>query len=210
MVENRWNLWNVSAGRVRLDNFMSKLKSYKVLSVSKIYGEKMILNTYDINFLIKKTKLNKSQLFKLLEEPRDFDLVLDSVSTKLNVEDLQNLENLSKLIKIKIILYHLSQDKDCDISAKSYISEILSNNYDQLYALKNIRQSKQNQEIKEFISVINSDEIDIKKLNLASSFFIKMGKRDIGYDMRDWISIIRQTKEVIKSNSSKICRKTKE
>ncbi len=98
---------------------------------------------------------------------------------------------------MKIVLYQLSCHKDYDINEKSYISDILINNYNQIYKTCYLPKKGQKKEIIHFISVINDTELDKKQLNTAIDNFIKLGRRDIGSHLPSWIDIIRKSKEII-------------
>jgi len=160
----------------------------------------MKLHKNDILFLLKKTQISLKSLINLIEEDRDFNLVINAVALNIDLNDTNELSLLSDKLKLKLILYHRAKDKDYDISEKSYIADLLINNYNQIYKTCDISQKKQKKEIKQFISIINDINIDSNKLNTIASNFNKLGYKNISNHLSDWIDIIRQSKTLISSS----------
>lgn len=160
----------------------------------------MKLYEHDILFLIQKTKLSLKSLLNLIEDERDFDLVIDSISTNINEDDIREFPKLSEKLRVKIILYHSSRHKNYDISEKSYISNILVSNYNQIYTSQSSPVKGQKRAIKYFISIINDSQIDQNKLSIAAQNFTKLGQSNISNHLYDWIKIIKKSKEFILNN----------
>lgn len=152
------------------------------------------MNIFDIKFLLKKTGLTEDRLFILIEESRDLDLVIESIATKLSDDEIKDISGLSKKLRVKLILYSLLSHKDYDIASKSYLSDILSSNYDYLYCDKTVMKKTKDREL---ILAINQQEIDPKQINALGSSYLKQGKRDIGFDIFELVRIIKKSKELI-------------
>lgn len=164
-----------------------------------------MLNINDLQFFLDKTGLDPKRFINLIEEDRDFDLVIESIACHLSDVDKKILPKLSQKLRTKIILYNLSCHKNYDISEKSYISDILYNNYNQIYKTCYLSKKSIKKEIKHFISVINNMTENKKEINVAVNNFIKLGRKDISSHLCDWINIIQESKKIIKSYIS-VCK----
>ncbi len=156
-----------------------------------------MFNKNDLNFILYKTKLPIKRLLLLIEEDRDFDLVIHSIASNLSDEDKSFLSDLSQKLKLKMILYNLSKDKDYDIKEKSYICDLLDNNYNSIYKIGYVTKNRQKREIKEFISVLNEKTINKDKKNGLISFLNK-SVPNFGNHFDDWVNIIKESKVIIK------------
>ncbi len=157
-----------------------------------------MLNKNDLKFILYKTRLPLKQLLNLIEEERDFELVIDSIASNLTIQDIKLLPDLSDKMRVKLALYHSSKETDYDIAEKSFVSDILSKNYKQIYTKAYLPVKGQKPVIKQFISVINNNALDNKKLNEMICNFNKIGKREVGIHLKNWIEIVNKTKEFIK------------
>lgn len=157
-----------------------------------------MLQTNDLNFILTKTKLPIRKLLTLIEEDRDFELVIESIACHLTEEDKKMLYKLSSKLKIKIILYNLACNKDYDINEKSYICDILISNYKQIYSSCYLPRKGQKRVINQFINAINNDKINVEKLMSTANNFNKIGYKDISSHLSDWIEIIKQSKKIVK------------
>lgn len=172
-------------------------KVFDIFSVNLL--EDMSLSKHDIDFLIRKTGLSKLKLKLLMEEPRDFDLLLDSVSTLLSTEELNQLDNLSKKVKVKLVFFHLLKDKDYDLSSKSYLSDVLTDNYDIICS--QTPKSKPKLKDRDLVLFLTNKQQDDSTILSLSSSYLKMGKRDIGFNMRDFLNIMKKSKEILQKKS---------
>lgn len=154
------------------------------------------LSQNDIKFLCYHTKLSPEKLLLLTEEERDLDLVLDSISAA-GLKNKVILRDLSKRIRVKLVFFNLSKGQNCDISQKSMISNILFDNYDEIYCGKASKIKKINKNIQQLIGVIKGKNMNnSKEISIIGDNFIKAGNREIGYHVAEWVSIIKQTKEL--------------
>ncbi len=163
----------------------------------------MLLNHNDLNFILDKTKLELKRLLLLIEEERDFDLVLHSIASNLTEQDKIVLSKLSNKLRIKIILYNLTQEKDYDIKEKSYICDILSQNYNYIYKTGYILKDGQKMAIKQFIHIINDKVIHKDRIKTIAQNFIKLGRKDIGSHLSDWVNIVQKSKQFINNGVNK-------
>ena len=161
------------------------------------------INENDLKFLLFKTQLSLKKLLILIEDDRDFNLVIDSISTKLTDFDKKFIPKLSQKLKVKLALYHLSQEKDYDINEKSYISDILAKNYNFVYKKCYLFKKGQKRPINRFISVINKEIVEKKKINDIRTAFNEIGERHVVQHIEDWIKITKKSKELIYNCVSK-------
>lgn len=158
------------------------------------------INNHDILFILNKTRLSISNLVLLIEEERDFNLLLSSIASHLSDKEVkQSFPLLSPSLKIKLSIYNHSKDKDYDIEDKSFISDILIRNYDYLYKPCHIIKNNQPEEIKDFLSVIHSESIDKGKIPQLVQQFKELGKPTIANNIFDWINIINNSRKMILS-----------
>lgn len=155
-----------------------------------------MLRTNDLNFILEKTKLPLKELVNLIEEDRDYNLVIDSISHTLSEDDLNNLYKLSLDLRTKLILYNITRDKTFDIEEKSYISGILSKNFEQIYSRGPTMNKGQKKPINQFINILNSKTIDINKLSNIADQFKDIGHKDVGSHINEWVKIINNSKKV--------------
>lgn len=155
----------------------------------------------DLNFILKKTKLSLRSLLNLIEEERDYNLVLDSISSTLTEEEKSRLCNLSPTLKVKLCIYNCSQHVDFDIAEKSYISEILSKNYNFIYKNGYVLNKSNKREVKQLLSVIKQNKSDNQTLNHMAANFNKIGKRDIATHVPQWLKIINKSREILSVNT---------
>ncbi len=160
-----------------------------------------MLNRNDLKFILYKTKLPLKRLLNLIEEDRDFELVVDSIATTMTTQDIKVLPELSEKLRVKLALYYSSKHVDYDISEKSYISDILFKNYKQVYTKAYSPIKGQKPAINLFISVIKNNALDSNKLTTMMINFSKIGKREVGVHIKDWINIVNKTKEFIKQKA---------
>lgn len=84
----------------------------------------MVLKDEELQFLLKRTKLPVKQLNWLLEEERDFDLILEAVSKqpikKGKIKD--ELAKFSLPFSVKYLLYRFNKDEKLDIGILSYLA----------------------------------------------------------------------------------------
>jgi len=155
-----------------------------------------MLNIKDLKFILDKTGLLLKTLLSLIEEERDYNLVLDSIASRLTTSEIKNLD-ITKELKTKLTLYHLTRDKNYDIEEKSYICEILSQNFKQVYRRGFLLKKGQKKIINKFISVINDTNINKQKIMNLSDDFDKVGRKDVGGHILEWVNIINKSKEAI-------------
>lgn len=84
------------------------------------------LNDDELNFLIKRTKLKKANLLSLIDNERDFNLVVEAVSKqKISKVYLQKIIGKFTLpFCVKFLFYNHNQ-KECDILTLKYILETM-------------------------------------------------------------------------------------
>lgn len=157
----------------------------------------MKIKESDLIFFINKTKLPLRRLLLLLEEERDYNLVISSIAERMTMEEILNLNGLSNQLKIKLTIYHITTSNNYDIEEKSYISEILIDNYKQIYKTGFLLKKGQNKLINDFISVINSENKNTLIMGKLIDKFHKIGRSDVGKHVSEWIDIIVKSKELI-------------
>ena len=155
-----------------------------------------MLKTNDLNFILEKTKLSLKPLLNLIEEDRDYNLVIDSIAAHLTENEIKK-SNISKELRTKLTLYHLTRDKDYCIEEKSYICEILSQNFKQIYSRGFLLKKGQKRPINDFISVINDNKINKNKITNIGGKFNNMGRKDVGSHIEEWLKIINKTKKIL-------------
>lgn len=164
------------------------------------------LHEYDILFLLAKTKLSAKSLIKIIEEERDFNLVIQSIAEKMTDEDFEILPKLSEKLQVKLVIYYCSRHKEYDIDEKSYITDIIIPNYNFIYKNGYILKNSKNKLINDLLSVAKKEKSDISKINEISNKFSKSGMMNIGLHLCDWLFIINNSKKIILSvtNCTKI------
>ena len=85
------------------------------------------LNKYDIYFLTRRTQLQKSKLTSLIEEKRDFYLVVDRVC-EYPLSKSQT-KNLSFKFFVILLVFKYAKEVDLSTAHKIFISKIVFNNY---------------------------------------------------------------------------------
>lgn len=153
-----------------------------------------MLNKNDLNFILDKTKLPLKSLLNLIEEERDFNLVIDSIASTLTVKDLPSISLLSKKLQTKLVLYYTSKNTNYNIEEKSYISDIVMKNFNEIYKDHLIKEQKP--PISYLIRAINSGVISQDRLASITNGFNKLGQKDVSSHILDWINIINNTKQI--------------
>lgn len=156
-----------------------------------------MIHENDIYFILNKTKLTIKQLISLLEEDRDFHLVISSVASFLQEEDLVDLLDLSTKLRMELSIYYYSKSYNFDISESIFMVDLLFRNYDFFFKNgKKIRKS-QKKEITDFLSVLKRGSIFSHEKPIFISFFksIKMNEIISHYDL--WVKSINDAKPII-------------
>ena len=156
-----------------------------------------MVNDQDISFILKKTKLDVKKLISLIEEERDFHLLLDSVSKTLTDSDRIKYNKLSDIFRTRLGLYKFCA-QDYDIEEKIFMSNVMAYNYDYFYNNKGVVKGKQDKEVKDFVKYIRNNEKDVNKSYDFSKFPNKSAQKHI----KDWINIINDSKSFISSAKS--------
>lgn len=143
-----------------------------------------------------KTRLNLKSLISLIEEERDFNLLMSSVANLLSEHDAKEFILLSLSLRIRLAVYYCSKDAEFDIDDKAYIIRLLVENQNFIYNGTGGVISK-DKESKEFIKFINkySKNTDIE-VKIPSHFHQFQHKRIVN-DIRRWLVIINNAHEMI-------------
>ncbi len=152
-----------------------------------------MINNSDISFILDKTKLDLKKLVTLIEEERDFHLLLDSISKTITDSDRINYNKLSDIFRTRLGIYHFCKE-DYDIEEKIFISNIMSYNYDYYYQNKGRIKGNQDKEVKDFIKTIRIKDINSIKI---PSDFDKLPNKTVNNHIKSWISIINSSKTFI-------------
>lgn len=160
-----------------------------------------MINQNDLQFLLKKTGLDLKRFITLIEEDRDFDLVIESIACHLDDQDREFLSKLSEKLRTKIVLYSLSCHKNYDISEKSYITDILSKNYNYIYKNGYVLGKGHKREIRQLLCVIKENKSDNNTIKYMAANFNKLGRKDIATHVPEWLKIISKSKEILSVNT---------
>lgn len=87
----------------------------------------------DIYFVLNKTKLPIKKLVLLLEEERDFNLLIYSIASSLSPEDFGDLFDLSFKLRFKLLFYHHSHAEKMDFDESIFIGNLCLHNYDYFF-----------------------------------------------------------------------------
>lgn len=161
------------------------------------------LKIEDLNFILIKTKLPLRSLLNLIEEDRDYNLVLDSISSTLTEDEKYNLCHLSLSLKVKLCIYNYSQNINFDISEKSYITDILSKNYNFIYNNGYSIGRGHKREIRSLLNIIKCGKPTNKIISNITPELTKIGQKNLAYHLPEWIKIIDQSKEILSVNKCK-------
>lgn len=157
-----------------------------------------MINKSDLFFILKKTNLSASRLVVLLEEERDYHLVLDSISAKLTTEDNKYLKKTSQILRIYLLTYKHSQDINCDIKDKTFIASILSDNYKFFLSKQHVLPVRYTKDYKLLLRTLKGNFAILPDI---SKFMYSLGyKMDINI-LKKWILVI---KNVLLENNSVI------
>lgn len=159
------------------------------------------LQIHDIEFILKKTKLPLKSLLNLIEEERDYNLVIDSISSTLTEAEKYKLQNLSPSLKVKLSIYNCAQNINFDISEKSYITDILSKNYNYIYKNGYVLGKGHKREIRQLLCVIKENKSDNNTIKYMAANFNKLGRKDIATHVPEWLKIISKSKEILSVNT---------
>ena len=154
-----------------------------------------MINDKDISFVLKKTKLELKKLITLIEEERDFHLLIDSISRMLTDSDRINYNKLSDVFRTRLGLYKFCTE-DYDIEEKIFISNIMAYNYDYYYKNKG-GLKKQNKELKNFIKFLkNSNEKTTENVKIPNEFN-EFSNKSVIKHIKSWVNIINSSKSYI-------------
>ena len=155
------------------------------------------INDHDVFFILNKTKLKIKDLLSLIEEERDFNLVLNAIGSNLSLDDIKLFNILSESLRAKLSIYYCSKDKDYDINDKSYICGLMAKNYKYVYKTCYKLKTGQSDEAVALLSVINDTDIGNDKIKVISNKMRLAGQVSISRNLTDWISIINKSKKLI-------------
>jgi hypothetical protein len=96
-----------------------------------------MLNLSDIEYISKKTKLSEEKVYILIEDPKDFNLIINELA-KDEIED--GILTISFELFTKLHIYKITLDSKYNFNEKNYVSETISNIYPKLdkYKIENI------------------------------------------------------------------------
>ncbi len=163
----------------------------------------MVLKDEELAFLLKQTKLPPKQLGWLLEEERDFDLILEAVS-KQSISKNKIREKLNKFshpFSVKYLLYRFNKDENVDIGILSYLADtiieyipIIQKN--QSFRKINGKLTEDNGKYFLTASGIYRDELANQKLdyknfvNFAAKCFINIGRQNFARNIKNYSDLI--------------------
>ena len=88
-----------------------------------------MLNLSDIEYISKKTKLSEEKVYILIEDPKDFNLIINELA-KDEIED--GILTISFELFTKLHIYKITLDSKYNFNEKNYVSETISNIYPKL------------------------------------------------------------------------------
>jgi hypothetical protein len=156
------------------------------------------INYNDVYLMLDKTHLDVKKLLSLVEEERDYNLLVNSIASSMSQEEIKSLiNNISHGLLVKLAFYNSSKDKNYDIEDKSYVCAIVQTNYKYIYKKGYLLDSNQSEEKLHLLQLFNSDKIDENLLDITSKELCELGKCSIGNNILEWINIINKSKKLI-------------
>lgn len=156
-----------------------------------------MVNKHDILFLLNRTGLNIHQLVLLIEEERDYHLLLEAISQDISPSDKKYFKYLSDKLRVKLAIYYNSKHKQFDICEKLFVSNIVSDNYDFLYKKGRSIKNNQKKEIKYFLSVLKDAPKNYNEINKYKEYFNSIGQKELINHVNDWSEIFSNTKTLV-------------
>lgn len=156
-----------------------------------------MVNENDIYFVLNRTKLTIKSLILLLEEERDFNLLIYSIASSLSEQDLLDLDDISIKLKLKLIFYYFSHIQNMDFDEGVLLSDIVLNNYD--YFFKQCREidKEQGSVIISCCKLLDSESISKDAEDDVCIFFAKSQTPKLHNNIPHWQKIIKKTKLLI-------------
>ncbi len=158
----------------------------------------MILRPEEISFLKNRTKLKEKTLLSLIDNERDFDLLLESISKQpiTNTKLQKELSKFSLPFCIKYLFYK-SNTETCDISTLSYIANAINEYVPEIQKNKTFRRipnkmTEDNAKYSLIASGLFREELASVKLdfndfiNFAQKAFEKVEKYQMAKDIKKW------------------------
>lgn len=156
----------------------------------------------DLNFILKKTRLSLKSLLNLIEEERDYNLVLDSISSTLTEDEKLQLCNLSPILKVKLSIYNCAKNTDFDIEEKSYMTDILSNHYNFVYKGRVLGRGTK-KEVRYLLGIIKQNKVDNQTIKQISNIFAQKPHKSLASHFPTWLEIINRSKDILSVNTYK-------
>ncbi len=175
--------------------------------MNRIKENESLISIHDLNFISDKTKLAPEKAALLLQEPRDLNLVIDSIADQEIVEN-DTILTLSFDFFTKLCIFKASKKTGFDIEEKAYVSHCVSTQFPKLDA--GPVPSKiviGNEETCSFYLVLlgffperldRPRRISVSRnwlANKVSECYRSLGKRDVSNHLPTWISLLQQIKK---------------
>jgi hypothetical protein len=161
----------------------------------------------DLLYIAKTVNLSLEKTKALVEEPRDFNLVIDSICEKKMSEE--DALALSFKLFVKICLFKFCKNVNFSLEEKSYVAECIANHFPnsskgQLDKI-NINKPSESQSqfylvicglFKESITANKKFPFSFKQcMNFVSDGFRKAEHRDLANHVYEWVEIMQKMKE---------------
>ncbi len=160
-----------------------------------------LINSYDLNFLKKATKLSSEQIKLLVEEENDLNLVLEQTCRKLL--NKRDKVQFSFPLYCKLLVYRAAQDFTYSIQEKTYVAKCLTDNFLKIkneiinFAEFQKNPSENFSQYSLILAGIFSERLqknfwDCKKIFHMREGFFRAGQRELSHHVLEWVQILNQ------------------
>jgi hypothetical protein len=160
------------------------------------------LTKEDYSFLKRKTKLTQTRLNTLIDNPGDFNLVIDCLSTNCQ---LKELHKLSFSLKSRIIIFNKVQDLDISLDEKAYVADSVQKYHPEIVLKNKLRMVPRERNTEEqcryFLTLFGlnfkrSTKIFKKNyLTLIENSFAANKREEISKHFQIWVKILNKIEE---------------
>ena len=172
-----------------------------------------MLNLSDIEYISKKTKLSEEKVYILIEDPKDFNLIINELA-KDEIED--GILTISFELFTKLHIYKITLDSKYNFNEKNYVSETISNIYPKLdkHKIENIDIQdtwetlyEPNEDLAKYYFILLSlfdKSLDRRRRQFPTKNFLykkaldgfnRSNHQEIAKHLNNWITLIKRMQE---------------